>query len=218
MNIEKTFIINLEYRKDRFDFQEKQIKKYNLKNVEYFKAIRPNIENNEIEEWSETFCYHVKKDVSPHKFRGYQRGCLGCLKSHYELIKLALKRGYNKILVLEDDTEIIDDIKKLEKYSSQLGHNYDMLYLSGSHLGKKEKVKENIIKVEGTHTTGSYIITKKAMEYFVKNIVGYDKEVDVFYAKELQPKFDCYCVIPHLTKQMDGYSDIQETNVKYNLK
>ena len=32
MNIDRIFIINLEYRKDRKKFQEKQIKKYNLQN------------------------------------------------------------------------------------------------------------------------------------------------------------------------------------------
>ena len=39
MNIDRIFIINLEYRKDRKQFQEKQIKKYNLQNVEFFKGI-----------------------------------------------------------------------------------------------------------------------------------------------------------------------------------
>lgn len=217
MNIDRIFIINLEYRKDRKQFQEKQIKKYNLQNVEFFKGIVPNIEKDEINKWNKEYCYQVRNSVYPGKFLNYQKGCLGCLLSHYQIMKIALERGYNKILILEDDAEIIDDIKKLETYSKQLDHQYDMLYLSGSHLGKTEKINKNIIKVEGTLTTGSYIITKNPMKYFIENIIGYKKEVDCFYSQIIQPKFNCYCVIPHLTKQLDGYSDIQQTNVKYKI-
>ena len=67
-----------------------------------------------------------------------------------------------------------------------------MLYLSGSHLGNTNKISENIIKVNGTYTTGSYLITNNAMNYFVNNIKNYNKEVDVFLAENIQPYFNCF--------------------------
>ena len=92
-----------------------------------------------------------------------------------------------------------------------------MLYLAGSHLGIKQQVTSNIIKILGTHTTGSYLIKEEAMRYFVDNIISYSKEIDVFYAQDLQKNFNCYCMQPHITKQREGYSDIQQANVKYKL-
>ena len=120
------------------------------------------------------------------------------------------------VLILEDDAYFKTDFSNIEKYSKQLD-NYDMLYLSGSHLGKKEKVSANIIKIEGTYTTTGYIITENVMKYLVDNIEGYTKEIDIFYAEEIQPKFNCYCTVPHIIHQKEGYSDIQNKNVKYKL-
>ena len=67
------------------------------------------------------------------------------------------------------------------------------------------------------YTTTGYIINRGAMDYLVDNINGYSKEIDVFYAEEIQPRFNCYCTIPHIIHQREGYSDIQNKNVKYKL-
>lgn len=207
MNIDKIFIINLEYRIDRKVHIEKELKKQNITNYEFFKAIKPSI--NDVNNWNQKFCEN-KND-------NYKIGCLGCLLSHYEIIKLSLKRNYKCILILEDDTVFKNNFTNLLNYSTQINHNFDMLYLSGSHLGNTNKISENIIKVNGTYTTGSYLITNNAMNYFVNNIKNYNKEVDVFLAENIQPYFNCFCIIPHLTTQLEGFSDIQNKYVNYEL-
>ena len=215
MEIDKIFIINLKHRTDRKREMGEEMEKQNITNYEFFDAIRPTI--NEVKNWNPQFCYHVKNDIHPSRFSDYQIGCLGCLKSHLEVCRIALERNYKNILILEDDTEIIQDFNKIHEYSSQIENNYDMLYFAGSHLGIKQQVTSNIIKIFGSYTTGSYLIKEEAMRYFINNIVSYSKEVDVFYAQDLQKKFNCYCTQPHVTKQRDGYSDIQQTNVSYKL-
>ena len=207
MNIDKIFIINLEYRIDRKVHIENELKKQNITNYEFFKAIKPSI--NDVNNWNQKFCEN-KND-------NYKIGCLGCLLSHYEIIKISLKRNYKCILILEDDTVFKNNFTNLLNYSTQLNHNFDMLYLSGSHLGNTNKISENIIKINGTYTTGSYLITNDAMNYFVNNIKNYNKEVDVFLAENIQPYFNCFCVIPHLTTQLEGFSDIQNKYVSYEL-
>tara|TARA_Y100000389_G_scaffold162978_1_gene166038 strand:+ start:4246 stop:4902 length:657 start_codon:yes stop_codon:yes gene_type:complete len=216
MKIDKIFIINLEYRTDRKEEIIKELKKHNIYNYEFFKAIRPGIQD--IIEWNNNYCDHVKKSFQdPNKFLYYQIGCLGCLKSHVEICKLALERNYKNILILEDDTEFLHNLDTLDKFSSQINDNYDMLYLCGSHNGPREKITENIVKTKKTHTTGSYLITENAMKYLFENIKSYSKEIDVFYAEEIQSRFNCYCTLPHISKQRDGYSDIQQGNVCYKL-
>ena len=216
MKIDKIFVINLEYRTDRKEQMIVELQKHNITNYEFFKAVRPSIQD--IIDWNSSYCQHVKSSFNEQdKFLYYQIGCLGCLKSHVEVCKLALERKYKNILILEDDTEFIYSLEELSKYSKQINDNYDMLYLCGSHLDKKEKVQENIMKVNGTHTTGSYLITENAMKYLLENIESYAKEIDVFYGREIQTRFNCYCTIPHITRQAPGYSDIQQGNVSYNL-
>ena len=217
MKIDKIFVINLEYRTDRKEQMIVELQKHNITNYEFFKAVRPSIQD--IIDWNSNYCQHVKSSFNKHyKFLYYQIGCLGCLKSHVEVCKLALERKYKNILILEDDTEFIYSLEELSKYSKQINDNYDMLYLCGSHLGKKEKVQENIMKVNRTHTTGSYLITENAMKFLVNNIDSYTKEIDVFYADEIQTNFKCFCTSPHIARQRVGYSDIQQEIVSYSLK
>ena len=217
MNIDKIFIINLEYRTDRKELMIKELKKYNISNYEFFKAVRPSMQD--IMEWNNNYCEHVKKYFpNSDKFLYYQIGQLGCLKSHVEVCKLAIERNYKNILILEDDTEFIHNLDILYKFSSQINNNYDMLYLCGSHNGPRERITENIVKIKGTNTTGSYLITQNAMKYLLENIISYSKEIDVFYAQEIQTKFNCFCTLPHISKQRDGYSDIQGSFVSYALK
>jgi GR25 family glycosyltransferase involved in LPS biosynthesis len=216
MKIDKIFIINLEYRTDRKEQMINELEKHNITNYEFFNAVRPGIQD--IIEWNNNYCSHVKNSFPrSDKFLNYQIGCLGCLKSHVEVCKLALERNYKNILILEDDTEFIHNLDTLSKFSSQINDNYDMLYLCGSHNGPREKITENIVKTKKTHTTGSYLITENAMKYLLENIKSYSKEIDVFYAEEIQSRFNCYCTLPHISKQKDGYSDIQQGNVSYNL-
>ena len=214
--IDKIFIINLKHRTDRKKLVLNELEKQNIppEQYEFFNGVRPTIED--ISKWNKKFCHHVLNDVEPKKLEKYLIGCLGCLKSHVEIAKISLERGYNNVLVLEDDIEFIRNFEDILLFSNQIDY-YDMLYLSGSHLGSKTKVSENLMKVEGTHTTGSYLINKTGMEFLVNNIQGYEKEIDVFYATVLQPKLKCYCTFPHITKQRDGFSDIQQNLVSYEL-
>jgi GR25 family glycosyltransferase involved in LPS biosynthesis len=217
MKIDKIFIINLENRTDRKAQVLEVIKNLDISEDEYefFKAIKPSMSN--VLSWTANYCGHVRRDIGASKFDGYRVGCLGCLRSHVEVCKLALSRGYKNILVLEDDTEFVDAFDKLALYSKQIEDNYDMLYLSGSHLGECKMVSENVKRVNGTHTTGAYCIGERVMKYLVDNITSYDKEIDVFYAEEIQSRFNCFCVHPHMVRQRESYSDIQQNVVSYKL-
>lgn len=212
--LDRIFIINLKHRTDRRERMLSEMKKQQITNYEFFDAIRPTSE--EVNEWNPKFCHHVMRYIDPNKFDNYRIGCLGCLKSHLGVIKLALSRGYSRILILEDDTEFIKPWSNFHKFCKPL-KDYDMLYLTGSHSKPWQPIFPNIVKVTSTATTGSYCIKERAMRFFVKYIDRYPKEVDMFYQEFMQPRFDCYCTMPHMTKQLDGYSDIQGSNVEYRL-
>jgi GR25 family glycosyltransferase involved in LPS biosynthesis len=232
MNINKTFIINLESRPDRKEQILNEMKKQNISEntYEFFKAIRPTPE--EVLEWNPKYCEYNKNSIHPDKFVGYTQGSLGCLKSHVEICRIALERGYENILILEDDTEFVKSIDNLIKYSNKINNSYDMLYLAGRYISKNPNkhslsnmsyINNNnntisTIKSNNILTTGSYCIKKPAMEYLINNINNYSKEIDVFYVEEIQQIFECYLCIPNITKQRNGYSDIQQNNVNYKLE
>ncbi len=226
MNIDKIFIINLEHRVDRKKKILSELQRVGLTNYEIFKAIKPTEEM--VNEWNPNFLNPI-----PEWFKRtggdenkYKIGSLGCMLSHLEIIKICIERKYENVLILEDDTEFqIGNGIRFEQVinimKNQLENlNFGLFYLAGNHraIGASlQKKSENVNRVKGTLTTGSYIINKSVMKYISKNIIGYEREIDVFYSTVIQDQFPCYCVYPHITKQGEGYSDIVQKNVSYKL-
>lgn len=219
MKLDKIYVINLEYRKDRKEQILDELKKVEASNVEIFSAIRPKKEL--IKHWNNKFL-----DPLPSWYHGdptnYRIGALGCLLSHLSIMKKALKENYNNILILEDDTTFLADLtieKITNRYSKFLDKvDYGIFYLAGNsaQAGVKHIIKE-VYMTFGTLTTGSYIISRKCMEYIVNNINGYPKEIDKYFMEEIQNKFPCFIVLPNITRQRASYSDIINQNTNYDL-
>ena len=224
MNLDKIFIINLEHRGDRKKKIISELQRVGLTNYEIFKAIKPTEEM--VNEWNPNFLNPIpewfKRTGGDEK--KYKIGALGCMLSHLEIIKLCIERKYENVLILEDDTEFqigngirFDQVISIMKNQFE-NLNFGLFYLAGNHRGAQlQKKSDNINRVKGTLTTGSYIINKSVMKFIVKNMVGFMREIDVFYSTVIQNQFPCYCVHPHITKQGDGYSDIVQKNVSYKL-
>jgi GR25 family glycosyltransferase involved in LPS biosynthesis len=228
MKIDKIFIINLKNRLDRKKQIIKELQRVKLDNYEFFRAVKPH--DKMVEEWCDKYIdplpqWFINSGKNPNKYRC---GALGCLLSHYEIIKISKERGYKNILILEDDTkfEVKDNetfIQKLESYSQQIDqieNIYGLLYLVGNHGRNpktKKQVSQNLIMTRHTLTTGSYIISDKAMDLVLENIKGYKREIDVFYIEHIQQKLPCFFIYPHLAGQVSSYSDIAQRDVNYKL-
>lgn len=211
---DKIFIINLKHRTDRKEKILNELQKQKITNYEFFDGIVLRIED--VNSWNPNYCDHISpRDVK--NYNKYKIGCLGCLKSHLEIMKLSLSRGYKNVLILEDDCVFEKDFNYMKKSLEKFDKDYNLLYLSGSHLGSKTKITQTIYKITQTLTTGSYIVNETVMKYICDTIIGYNKEIDVFYTDSVQKKFDCYAFVPRVTRQRSGFSDIQQTNVNYKL-
>ena len=191
--IDKIIYINLEKRKDRKIQIEHELDNYEL-SYERFSAI-------EIKD----------------------QGILGCGYSHLAVLKLAKERGYNNILILEDDFMFIVSKKEFENNLQKLFDlklNFDVCMLVYMNYESQNK------------TTNISFLSKifqcsNASAYLVNNQY-YDKLIDILelnlpklkqtkehwkYANdiswfELQNKDNWYGFLPQLGKQrITGYSD-----------
>ena len=224
MIIDKVYIINLEHRTDRKDKVISELQRVGITNYEIFKAIQPN--EIDIYKWNSQFLNPVPqwfKNTGGDELK-YKIGALGCMLSHIQIINKCIENNYTNVLILEDDTEFTDSYRTnfqdiMNNFKSQIEHlSFGLLYLAGNHnISKLEKKTNNIFKIDGTYTTGSYIINKTVMKYIIDNIQGYEREVDTYYANVIQKKYPCYCIMPHITKQRADYSDIVQKRVCYNL-
>ena len=230
MKIDRIFIINLESRNDRKLETLAQLTRAKITNYEFFKAIEPK-SVEEINEWNPNFVT-TKPDWLRSDFQKYRLGSFGCLQSHIGVIKMAIERNYENILVLEDDVNIklIPNPEKGESFEETYNfikpqleelakrEEIDIFYLGGTHHNNKlTKVTNNIWQTRQTGTTSSYIITKSGMKKVLANIDKCDKEIDCFYIEVMQKKHNCFCIGPTMMNQRPSYSDIVQTHVSYNL-
>jgi glycosyl transferase family 25 len=207
--IDKVFIINLEHRTDRKEAILKQLAKVGVSDYEFFPAIRPT-------EVPSGFL-----DPMPGWFKGdvakYKIGSLGCLLSHRAIMKICIERNYQNVLILEDDTEFqigcpLDSVWDIVKPP-----DFGLLYLAGNHRGSTLfPHSKYLVKVQGTLTTGSYVVNRSIMQAIVDGLEQYDREVDIFYV-QLQSHYPCYCIYPHVARQADSFSDIVQREVSYDL-
>lgn len=248
MDIDKVFIINLKHRVDRKEKVIKELNRAGIKNYEFFDGIQPKTQE-ELDNWNTNFLKEKAKwmrapFLEAHNLKKkdyyfkYKLGALGCLLSHFEIIKISLERKYNKILILEDDIKIIFNpkicsfskiISLIQKQNNKIFRkknndlimgqdSADILYLGGTHRrGFLNKATTNIYRTTKTATTHAYVISSDAMNYINKNLKNYNKEIDTFYIERIQSKGNCFCIIPPIVTQEDGYSDIIQQKVKYDL-
>ena len=163
MEIDKVFIINLKERTDRREAIEKELIRVDMKNYEFFDAIRPT--TDDLNNWNSLFIKDIptwfkrlNKDESK-----YRLGALGCLLSHYKIMQISKERGYKNVMILEDDTKFIlgdkssfyDKLTELHGEINRLVNIYGILYLTGNHAKNSFKlVSPNIINTRYTFTTG----------------------------------------------------------------
>lgn len=199
--VDHTYYINLDFRKDRDEQIQQELKKMNIGNYTRFNAVCPD------EEIMKEHPNFMKS-----KPASYRKGALGCLLSHVGVIKDAKEKGYGRILILEDDcifkttdlTTLTNALKQLEDKKV----DYDLLYLAANHITPPMRFTNNLVICRKGYTTSSYILPSSMYDAIIKGLENYNEEIDVYYHKFLQSRGKCFCLKPHLTRQRDGYSDI----------
>jgi len=139
----------------------------------------------------------------------------GCLNSHLTVIKNAIEKGYQRLLILEDDALFLKPIQNIPTPPA----DWDMLYLGGTVKSIYERHEGNPWVKMACWTTHAYIINL-ANPTLVKVILAaenFPDEIDNYYIKHIHSQFNAYMLDPMLVIQREGYSDIEKTTVKYDF-
>ncbi|RZK49212.1 MAG: glycosyltransferase family 25 protein [Pedobacter sp.] len=195
--LDQIYIINLKRRPDRL----KLFYEYNshilegLNNIKVIEAV----DGNEIKDANWEF----------------EIGALGCLKSHYNVIKDAKAKGFKDILILEDDISFTSDaLIRLEKGYNELPENWEFLYLYANHLKSPIPHSESLERISCALSTAAYMINHKSYDLLIEIIERESKQIDVIYAHLhfLLPSFSFKVPICNI---VDGFSDIINKQTNY---
>jgi GR25 family glycosyltransferase involved in LPS biosynthesis len=138
----------------------------------------------------------------------------GCLESHLNVIKNAIKNKDKYLLIIEDDCKFINGLSKMEIPPP----DWDMLYLGGTVHRVLDKKHKGYARVQ-CWTTHGYIINLENKDLVSKILEAenYDGEIDRYYLEKIHPDFNAYVCDPMIAIQKPGFSDIENREVSYDF-
>jgi hypothetical protein len=156
----------------------------------------------------------------------HRSGIVGCGYSHIAVLKEARARGYEAVLIFEDDYQflvekdtfwsIMDAIKDIK---------YDVIMI-GYGLQRSAPHSEHLLKVLDAQTTSGYIVHSRMYdtlidlnEHAVVELIHTGKHwiyaLDQIW-KRLQPTSDWFATKVRIGKQRASYSDIANKFMDYH--
>lgn len=160
--IDRIYIVNLDERVDRYIETLRELK-------------RMQVPLSIVERWSAAR-YQGTSDPS-------LNGHLGCMKSHIEIFEHANKKGYNHIIVLEDDfcfTEQLEQHHRDLTTFFERKYDYDVVLLATSRYYRCEPFDDLLVRsFQECTTTAGYMVSEEGRKRILpiwKN--GYEKMVE----------------------------------------
>lgn len=177
-----------------------QFRKWNITNFERVEAV-------ELTELPPAVDYRnfIKHDI------GYRLGSLSCRASHLKCVQLAKDKGWEKVLILEDDALFLSDPNELLTINQSILNDWDQLYFGGL---VEPFFRNQIVQ------THAYAIRSTVYLDILEMGAKSGMEIDNFYAKVLQHmsynhnqsgKYNIRVVLPF--NQV-----VQDTSFKSNIK
>lgn len=204
------FVINMPNSKERYRLFQEECKRENIE-VERLNGV-------------DGLPYLQKGD------KPLTRGIIGCIMASCNAIRLAKERGYESVLIFDDDAELCDNFKQeLEKVMSELPANWDFLRLHKTTSGtpKIESYSDNLNQVYGGNGTYGYVVNSRFYDDLLrwqndefrkpsKQDIGFIKTYDVIL-QEMMNTYSFFEVKTPLVFHRDGYSDRMGMDIKYGL-
>jgi len=194
-----TYVINLESRPDRWESISKFALDAGLHIIKWnaFKAADVNLEKHRIG-------IRVKK-----------QSCVACSLSHIGIYRDAISKGYQRILVLEDDAQIpVDLYSQVDKlFKDNKIKDFDILYLGGADKYPSAQITDTLAISQYTLLTHAMLFTldglKKVIDITDKQDEGKCRmSIDVFLAENIQSQNKTYQAVPSIIKTIASHSDI----------
>lgn len=192
--IDNTFVINLKRRTDRIKHIEKEFDRFNI-HYERFNAIDG-------------------KSIGV-------SGEVACLRSHLGVLSEAIKKGYKKIAVFEDDVILCNDfLERFDYFISNVPNDWEVLYLGCGYIYGSPKilVKPYIYKIKQCHGCFAMILNNKngLFNRIIETAKSEQKAIDNYMAEDILPHLNAYVFEPFFVKTLNTVSDISGRDDSYS--
>jgi glycosyl transferase family 25 len=158
----------------------------------------------------------------------HERGFIGCAMSHLAVMKDAREKGYQNVMVLEDDATFVESSTEIDSYFTAIseylatGAEWDLFFVIANiweaRVIKGHMERHKIINVKNGQAGACYIVNRDYYNLLIANMddcVQNGKHLDMHW-KALQYYHKWYAVYPAIGTQLASYSDIEKYEVNYS--
>ncbi|WP_028978941.1 glycosyltransferase family 25 protein [Sporocytophaga myxococcoides] len=197
------YLINLPERVDRKELSLLECKAVGL-TPEIFPAINGRKDN---------IVYHNPGNIDP---IAWNLGAAGLMKTTELILLDAKAKGYDKILILEDDVEFHPQVNEIfDDYKSTIPDDWEFFQLGCCHKEIPEKVNFRIFRITNADCLHCYGVHSRVYDSYLEKIQKMDMPLDHVSVKYFQPKGTCYCLFPNFAYQRPNFSNIAGRDVNY---
>ena len=160
-------------------------------------------------------------------------GAIGCTMSHIKAMQMIQNNSWERILILEDDFNFIDNIKNIDKafdkfFNNFANNSWDVVNLSrGAYQDLVDIGFDFVSKVNHVSTTSGYLVNRHFCDKLMENFKEGCKKmlmnpeprlfaIDVWW-QYLQKQSKWFIFNPSLGYQRDSFSDIENRRVNYTV-
>jgi GR25 family glycosyltransferase involved in LPS biosynthesis len=157
-------------------------------------------------------------------------GAIGCSMSHVACMELAIKSGWDHVLVCEDDATITNPgqlVHQFNQFVNRFGDAWDVVLLSGNNYQPFRQMSPECVRVANCQTTTAYLVRRPYFERLLanfkeglRNLKAAPSEQPSYaidqYWKLLQRTDRWYLIVPITVIQRPDYSDVSKQHVNYS--
>ena len=155
-------------------------------------------------------------------------GALGCSMSHLKCLQMAKEKGWDHVLICEDDITFTNPglfIQQINKFLSKQ-ENWDVVLLAGNNMPPYKQVEDYCVQVTRCQTTTGYLVKSHYYDKLIDNIktgmnmLVRNRDMHKIYAIDkywflLQDKDLWFLITPLSVVQREDYSDIEKRRTNY---
>jgi GR25 family glycosyltransferase involved in LPS biosynthesis len=198
--LRKTFVINLDRRKDRLDAVTKQFADANVVT------------------WTRWPAVDGHNVPVPSSYKA-PAGAYGCKLSHTALLAHALEHGHDPVMVFEDDVVVVKGFKtRLDAWLEHVPGDWDAIMVGGQHEFPPVHVNDHVVRVTKAGRTHAYVVRMPYMQRLHDLFDATDTHIDYAWkdhqleAKVYAPKDSRTGKATWFCGQAESYSDIKNMN------
>jgi glycosyl transferase family 25 len=166
-------------------------------------------------------------EIDAERFRAIEHvfPAIGCTSSHVDVLKLARERGYESVMIFEDDFMFLVSKDEYDAAMSRLPASYDVVMLA-FNMVSDSAYDETFTRVSDGQNASGYIVHSKfydkliarleeGLKFFIESPHLHWIYINDQYWKGLQPCSEWYAFKTRIGVQRPGFSDLAGKFVNY---